>query len=169
VTVEEGPVTPDSQSLIVHLNGVLSQIRDTFTAEGVLLPTRQYITVGAEGSTAWDCEQLTVSLAQLYTGPPGEQAQAPSRCSDPASAVVIVELIRCVPVPQVNTRSKVGPDVAKMTDATEVLLVDAWLLRRAGQEFADAQNFFGSMADVAFSTPQGGYQAAVMTLVAAVV
>ena len=56
------------------LDGVLDTLVSVFSSYSVPLPSRQYWTVGEQ---AIDCEQLTVTLIQIYLGAPGDQASSP--------------------------------------------------------------------------------------------
>ena len=91
------------------------------TEQGVALPARRYITAGAAGGEAWDCEQLTVGLVQLGPLPAAGQAAEASRSSlvpagaVPLSAAVLrVEIVRCAPVMDDDTDP---PDPADETRA----------------------------------------------------
>ena len=68
------PISPEAY----HLNTFMQRIVDTaveiFTEYGVDLPSKRYWTAG---TAVIDCEQLVVSLVQLYLGAPGDQADAP--------------------------------------------------------------------------------------------
>lgn len=160
------PSTPESQTLIINLEELIQVINAEFEQEQVALPTRQYIGVGGAGDTAWDCEQLTVTVEQIYSGLPGQQSQEPVRCDMPHSGVIIVSLVRCIPGPTQAGRAAPQPPTAEALDAYgRQALVDAWILMRAGQTFADTQSFVGGLTDVTVSPPQGQYQALVMTLI----
>lgn len=165
-----GPVLPDSQTLVVHANGILEAVQMVYEQENVDLPARQFITVGGPGDTAWDCEQLSVSIEQIYNGLPGQQGQAPTTCNEPKTALAIVQLVRCIPIPATAGRGNMVPVApSDIIESGERFMVDAWLMMIAGQLFGDSQSFLGSMSDVTIGPPQGGYQAVSMTLIAAVV
>lgn len=159
---------------------ILNTVVATFADHGVDLPTRRYLAVGGQGDTVHDCEQLTVSFEQGYSGTPGNQAQEPVKCASPRSAVFIVEVVRALPLP--NTASAnpattiptrygeevmgvavLPPDV--QSDIARKQMVDAMLLMDAGLR-AGETTMTGSLADVSAGSPQGGYQAMSMVITA---
>lgn len=141
-------------TLVVHMNDILNSVVQTFGQANVELPARRYI---AAGQTAHDCEQVTVSLSQLYIGPPGDQAQEPQRCEAPRSAVVLVEIVRCIP--SMNTRTG-EVDVTALQAVAETQARDAWMLLEA----ATNMDVYGILGDVTPTDPQGKYQAITLTL-----
>jgi hypothetical protein len=88
-------ISEDVTNIVDFMDNVLQRIVDTFESNNVPLPARQYWTVG---QTAIDCEQLVVTLIQIYLGPPGDQASSPQRCNMPRTAVMTVTLAREIPV-----------------------------------------------------------------------
>lgn len=166
--IEIGPTAPDAQTYVIHARGVLEAIQTVYEQENVDLPARQFINVGGAQDTAWDCEQLVVSVEQVYNGLPGQQAQQPTRCDEPTTVVVTIQLVRCAPTPRSSGRSAPQPVTPEQHEEfAEKMLIDARLLMTAGQLFGDLQNYLGSMADVTITGPQGGYQALMMSLIAA--
>lgn len=141
-------------------------IVETFQQAGVTLPDRRIILVGGSGSAVHDCEQLSISLEQTYSGAPGDQAQEPVKCDAPLTCVFGIELVRCVPQPSEGRSTKpqsVTPaDYAK---AAAIQMKDAELLMEAGLAAAEGTYLRGGMADVTAGTPSGGLQAMVMSLV----
>ena len=85
------PISPEAY----HLNTFMQRIVDTaveiFTEYGVDLPSKRYWTAG---TAVIDCEQLVVSLVQLYLGAPGDQADAPQRLMVPRTAVCTLTIAR---------------------------------------------------------------------------
>lgn len=153
--------TPEfAGSLAALANGVLDSVVSVFEQAGVTLPERRYI---ATGETAHDCEQVTVSLQQLYLGPPGDQSETPQRCEAPRTAVLLVEIVRCIPQPGRNG----APDVAALQATAEQQMIDAYMLLEAGATAADKWGL-GAMADVTPGQPQGQMQAISMNLIVAV-
>lgn len=137
---------------------VLDSIVIKFEQEEIELPERRYLSVG---EVAHDCEQLTISFIQMYLGPPGQQAEAPSQCHDPRTAVIQVELTRTMPP---NESRSSGPSPNAMNERTHDRTTDAWLLMDASLE-AFQNEFTGVLTDVSVTNPQGGYQSVVLNLV----
>lgn len=171
MTVSQGPVSPEIDSVIVHAEGLLETVNQRFLEAGIDLPGRQYINIGALQDAAWDCEQVVVSVEQLYNGLPGEQGQTPTRCELPWTAVSTVSIVRCLPTstPAGRSGAPVPPTSDRMTEDAKLRMRDMWLLRMAGASFAEEQNYAGGLADITTAPPQGGYRAVILTLVAALV
>jgi len=156
---------------------ILNTVVETYADHGVDLPERRYLAVGGQGDTVHDCEQLTVSFEQGYSGVPGNQAQEPVKCATPRTAVFIVEVVRALPQPntaaanpQTSVPSRYGRAMGGVqalsadtqSDIARKQMIDAMLLMDAGLR-AGETTMTGSLADVTAGSPQGGYQA--MTLV----
>lgn len=155
---------------------ILNTVVATYADQGVALPERRYLAVGGQGETVHDCEQLTVSFEQGYSGLPGNQAQEPSKYVGPRTAVFIVEVVRQLPLPntlsanpETTVQSRWAQDMKVQVLPAEVQseiarrqMVDAMLLMDAGLR-AGETTMTGALADVSAGSPQGGYQA--MTLV----
>ena len=107
---------------------ILVAVQGYFAANGVDLPTRQYITAGDPNLVAWDCEQLVVCLADLGWGRAADATQLSPSFGKTASvnamrhATYSVLLTRCVPgitdggdVPENDQLTQSG--LAVMTDA----------------------------------------------------
>lgn len=148
------------ESLGVLLENVLDGVASTFDLANVVLPEKQYI---ATGEVAHDCEQVTVSLIQMYLGAPGSQSEEPQRCNVPRSAVLQIQIARCLP--PAAPRST-GPSVAAMTEMTKIQARDSWLLMDAALSAVD--DYAGVLADVSVTNPAGGFQAVVLNLTVAV-
>ena len=143
-----------TDSLLVHLNTVLDSVVQTFNQANHPLPETRFI---AAGQTAHDCEQVSVSLSQLYIGLPGDQAVQPQRCDGPRSALVVVEIVRCIPTANQRT-GKMDPAAALAVAETQAR--DAWLLL----ESATSMDIYGVLADVTPTDPQGAFQAITLSL-----
>lgn len=156
---------------------IMNAVVATFAEHEIDLPERRYLAVGGQGMTVHDCEQVTVSFEQGYTGLAGNQAQEPVRCDAPRSGVYIVEIVRALPQPNTsdaNPATTVPSRFGQVTTGVEILpadvqseiarvqMRDAILLMDASLRAADTT--LGSLADVAAGQPQGGYQAMVLTL-----
>lgn len=167
----------DAQEYVQIADHILNTVVATYADHGVDLPARRYLAVGGQGSTVHDCEQLTVSFEQGYSGLPGTQAQEPAKCNTPRTGVYIVEVVRALPSPNTtdaNPATMVPSRYGQVATGVQVLpaevqsaharkqMVDAMLLLDAGLR-AGETTITGSVADVSAGQPQGGYQA--MTLV----
>ena len=159
------PISPEAY----HLNTFMQRIVDTaveiFTEYGVDLPSKRYWTAG---TAVIDCEQLVVSLVQLYLGAPGDQADAPQRLMVPRTAVCTLTIARNVPTVGQNGRS---PDAAKIQEYAGNIAVDAWILVDTVSRFDqwEAGQFgVGVIATVDIAEPEGGLQAVNMQLTMAV-
>lgn len=155
-------------------HALLDLVVSAGTEQGIALPARRYITSGAAGGEAWDCEQLTVGLVQLGPLPAAGQAAEASRSSlvpagavPLAAAVLRVEIVRCAPVMDDDAEP---PDPADETAAGEQALRDAALLHLVRARAATlAALTGGSPGDVRLgpvipSGPSGGYAAMAMTV-----
>lgn len=167
----------DPQEFVQIADHILNTVVATYTDHGVPLPERRYLAVGGPGATVHDCEQLTVSFEQGYSGLPGSQAQEPAKCAGPRTGVFIVEVVRSVPQsntaaanPATMVPSRYGQEVTGyqmlpadvQSEHARKQMVDAMLLLDAGLR-AGETSLVGSLADVSAGQPQGGFQA--MTLV----
>lgn len=156
---------------------ILNTVVATYADHGVDLPARRYLAVGGQGDTVHDCEQLTVSFEQGYSGLPGNQAQEPVKCAGPRTGVYIVEVVRALPSPNTASAnpatlvpSRYGQEVTGVqllpvevqSQMARKQMVDAMLLMDAGLRAGETLNL-GALADVSAGSPQGLYQA--MTLV----
>jgi len=139
---------------------VLESVAQSLRDLELTVPDRQYITVGTPVA---DCEQLTVSLVQLYNGLPGAQQSSPTRCDGPLTAVLSVQLLRSTPT--VDSKGR-PPTAATLQVAGETLVTDAWALLLSACRCDEYG--LGYIADVAPVEPQGGYAGATMNLVVAV-
>lgn len=145
------------------LESVLNTIVSVFEQANVSLPERRYIYAGERGETAHDCEQLTVSFSQVYSGVPGAQEPVVSRCDMPRSVTIYVELVRCIPDKLVGRgQTRRAPSVEDMTMHAKVQGIDAWLLMDAG--LIAGEEFLGAVTVAAPGPPSGGYQAVVLEL-----
>lgn len=163
----------DPNEFVEIADHILNTVVATYADHGVDLPTRRYLAVGGQGDTVHDCEQLTVSFEQGYSGLPGNQAQEPVKCASPRTAVFIVEVVRALPLPnttEANPATLVPSRYPQVTTGVEILpddvqsaiarkqMVDAMLLMDAGLR-AGETTMSGTLADVSAGSPQGGYQA----------
>jgi hypothetical protein len=159
---------------------ILNTVVATYADHGVALPERRYLAVGGQGETVHDCEQVTVSFEQGYSGLPGNQAQEPVKCAGPRSGVYIVEVVRALPSPNTdaaNPATTVPSRYGQEVTGVQILpadvqsaharkqMVDAMLLLDAGLRAGETLQI-GALADVSAGSPQGLYQAMTLVLTA---
>lgn len=160
-----------SMSIYDAMDFILESVNVEFAANGISLPSRQYLAFGTEGETVHDCEQVTVSFAQMYNGTPGMQEQTPTRCDSPRTGVFIVEVVRCIPLFASRTSggkgtSKYGaPSAQELTEKTKMQTQDAYVLMDAGLKAAESLSHFNGISDVSPGPISGGYQATVLTII----
>lgn len=160
------PVDPDRavevRSLVTMMDEVLTRVKAAYKASGVELPDRAYWTLG---TPAVDCEQVVVSFAQAYIGPPGDEAGAPQRCHSPRTAALTVTVSRCVPT--IGTRGRI-PKASEIQAGSEQLAIDLWLLLDIAASLDTWDSYggpgLGVIATVDVSEPQGQYQSAVLNI-----
>lgn len=145
---------------------LLEVVVEEFTEYAVELPQRRYLT---HGQTAADCDQLTVSLIQLYRGEPGVPENEPSNCHSRISAVIEVELLRKVPSiggSRANMVKQEALDASGRVHVTDATLLLTSLCRLVPPRYFFAQTgFFG---DVTTGETQGDYSGPKLTITVAV-
>jgi len=151
-------ISEDSKNILNMAPQLLEAVVGIFAQANVPLPQRQY---WMTGRPAEDCEQVVVSLLQVYLGTPGDQATTPRQCSDPRSAVYNISITREVPVSQQNGNP---PTPASLQAASEWAAVDAWLLIDNLKSFDSAFSGKGIIATVLVDDPQGGVQSTNLNL-----
>lgn len=166
VNISNLDLDPTALNLVDFMQGVLDRVVSIFESYGMPLPMRRYWTLG---QPAVDCEQVVVSFAQMYLGPPGDEASLPQRCNMPRTAVINVLISRAIPT--VGPSGK-APDGALIEKASEVSAVDAWILMNSLYllDQWEEQGLFGLgvIATVDVDEPQGGFQTVNMQLTMAV-
>lgn len=159
-------VSDDAGNLAVFLQDVLNRVISVYESYGMPLPPRRYWTMS---TPVVDCEQLVVSLIQMYIGTPGDEANEPRRCNDPRSATLNVSVSRAVPVTQDNGRP---PSADSIQEASEVCAHDAWVLLESVNDLdvwgGSTGYGLGVIATVDADQPEGGFQTTRMTLTMAV-
>jgi hypothetical protein len=166
-TVNLTNVSDDATNLSKFLQEVLDRVIATYHLYDMPLPGRRYWTMAAP---VVDCEQLVISLIQMYIGAPGDEATQPRRCNDPRSATLTIEIARAVPIAQQNGQP---PSADAIQEASQVQAYDAWILLESVNNF-DAWSMemgglgLGVIATVDTTSPQGGYQTVRMTITMAV-
>lgn len=164
--INKATVNSDAKNLAVFMQLVLDQVVSSFASYNMPLPIRRYWTLGAP---AVDCEQVVVSLIQMYVGAPGDEATTPRRCSDPRSATINVAVSRKVPTVGQNGRS---PSAESIESFAEISAYDAWIMLDSAAQldvWEPAGGFgVGVIATVEVNEPQGGYQTVTLTATVAV-
>lgn len=158
-------VSEDALNAKNLLDNVLATIVTIFNSYNVPLPSRRYWNVG---QVAIDCEQLSVSLIQIYLGPPGDQASMPQRCNTPRTAVMMITIAREIPVVGMNGRP---PAPEKISEGAEISAVDSWVLMEslnALDQWEPGTFGVGTIATVDIPPPEGGFQLVTMQLTMAI-
>ena len=166
INISNLDLDPTALNLKDLLEGVLDRVVSIYESYGMPLPTRRYYTFG---QPAVDCEQVVVSFAQMYLGPPGDEASLPQRCNMPRTVVMNIFVSRAIPVVGANGKA---PDGDKIEKAAEVSAVDAWILMNSlyllDQWEEDGPFGLGVIATVDVDEPQGGFQTVNMQITMAV-
>jgi hypothetical protein len=165
LNVNPATVSNDAKNLATLMQNVLNAVIDTYTSYTMPLPGRRYWTLG---TPSVDCEQVVVSMLQMYIGSPGDEATVPRRCNDPRSVTLIVQVSREVPTVGTNGRAPSGDAIQ---DGSEISAYDAWILLDSARllDQWDPANFgLGVIATVETSSPEGGFQTVSMTITMAV-
>ena len=166
LTVNPATVDNSAKNLANLMQSVLDQVITVYGSYSMPLPSRRYWTLG---SPAVDCEQVTVSMLQMYLGSPGDEATTPRRCNDPRSVTLLVQVAREVPTVGVNGRAPAADDIQ---DAAMISAYDAWILLDSAAELdrweTNGGFGLGIIATVETSAPEGGFQVVTMTITLAV-
>lgn len=159
-------VDDEAAHLSNHLQAILDKVVDTYDSYNMPTPARQYWTLG---QAVVDCEQIAVTLLQMYIGSPGDEATEPRRCSDPRSATVAISVSRAIPI--VGPGGK-APSADKIQSGSEVLAYDAWILMESVRQFDtwDTGSGYGLGVIATVETPpaEGGFQSVILTMTSAV-
>lgn len=180
---------PDLNDIVDMADHLLETINRVYAEQDtVVLPDRQYYIIGGQGQTVHECEQLTVSWDQAYSGLPGNEASIPAKCDSIHTASFVVEVVRAINTAR-NMNEAVSPTAPGSTTnipgryagavgtvgmpseedymrEARQQMRDAVLLLRAGLEAGDATLGESSIVDVSAGAPQGGYQATIMNFTA---
>jgi hypothetical protein len=165
--VNTANVSNDAKHLANLLQEVLNRVITVYDSYDMPLPSRRYYTFGVP---VVDCEQVVVSLIQMYVGAPGDEATEPRRCNDPRSAVLNISVSRAVPIAQPNGSAPLADDIQ---DANQVLAYDAWILMESIQaldSWASVAGYpgLGVIATVDADPAEGGFATTRMTITMAV-
>ena len=159
--VDISEISSDVTNVVDFMDDVLQRVIDTFESLNVPLPSRQYWTVG---QAAFDCEQLVITLIQIYLGAPGDQASAPQRCNVPRTAVMSVTVVREIPTVGQNGRP---PSAEKISQAARISAIDAYALMQSINlldVWEPGGYGLGVIATADIGEPQGGFQAVSMQI-----
>ena len=163
--VDISTIDDEALNVVAMLDGVLERVISTFNSYNIPLPGRQYWTVGQQ---AIDCEQLTVTLIQIYLGAPGDQASSPQRCNMPRTAVMTVSISREIPTVGQNGRP---PSADKVEDAAKISAIDGYVLMQSLNllDMWEPGGYgVGVIATVDYPFPEGGFQTVNMQLTMAI-
>ena len=164
--INTATVDDAAKNLAALMQGVLDSVINTYQSYNMPIPGRRYWTLG---NPSVDCEQVVVSMLQMYIGSPGDEATEPRRCNDPRSATLIVSVSREVPTVSINGKAPLADDIQAFS---EISAYDAWILldsSRALDQWATGGSFgLGVIATVETNAPEGGFQTVTMTITVAV-
>lgn len=172
--------TPSGQGLNAKQLGVslLDYIGQHFSAatDTAPLPTRQVIAAGDIRLTAWDCEQLVLTLTGVDIDVPQDNPITPGmlKATSMRHVALNVQLIRCAAMPTGSGNSLKLPTPERITEVGTQSLRDAGLLSQAMFEWVtrlmpDASGPMGMLAAGPMGVlaagvgsilpvgPQGGY------------
>lgn len=181
---------PDLNDIIDMAEHLIETINRVYQEAGVEIPDLQYYCIGGQGQTVHDCEQLTVSWDQAYSGLPEAEASIPARCDQVHTARFVIEVVReystirpyvdpntgQVVAPTANRPAayrnrtaqsqidKVDPEIMKREARTQ--MQDAVLLLRAGLIAGEGTTTNNAVVDVAAGPPSGNFQAVIMNFTA---
>lgn len=134
---------------------LLAAVVDYFADESVDLPERRYVTIG---TPALDCEQVTVSVPQLFSGLPGASYVGPVQHGTTSSIEFAVSVVRCALTQDDNGNP---PTVEDLQAEAQAFLADADTLR-AAMFIANKNGVFGSCNDLVIAEcvalgPEGAF------------
>ena len=158
-------VSDNAKALSELMSTVLDKVETVYDSYNMPLPTRRYWTFG---QPAVDCEQVVVSLVQMYLGPPGGEIAEPRRCNDPRTAILEVAVSREVPTAQPNGAP---PTADAITNGNLASAYDAWILMDSAAQldtWETAGFGLGVIATIQSTEPEGGFQTIVLTLTLAI-
>lgn len=159
-------VDDGAKNLATFLQDVLDRVVNTYDSYSMPLPSKRYWNLAPP---AIDCEQLVVSLIQMYIGAPGDEATEPRRCHDPRSATLNITVSRAVPIVGQNGQP---PSAENIEKGATVSAYDAWILMESVQQFdswaGNGAFGLGVIATVDIEGPEGGFQNTRMTITMAV-
>lgn len=150
---------------------VIDTVVETFGEAEVALPALQIMTMGGQGTVVHLCEQLTVSVEEMYSGTPVNQGMIPVKCNAPRTLNIAVELVRKSPTGTVQGRSTPLPvtqDADQQTTVAKTRMIDMDLLMTSGLYACETQWYGEGIVHVSAAPPDGGYQALVLSITTAI-
>lgn len=153
---------------------LLDLVVDVASAEDVELPERRYVTAGVSGAEVWDCEQVVVGLSNLIPGNAARPATllGESTLTAPGalmlfSAVLRVEIVRCIPVISDNGQAPKTPaehsaGLASMRDAALLHAVRVKATRDAALTGGEPGDVLPG--NITPAGPEGGFAGVAMTM-----
>lgn len=163
--VDFSEIGEDALAVKELLDGVVERVKSIYQSYNVPLPKRQYWTFG---TVPIDCEQMVVSLQQMYLGPPGDQASRPQRCNVPRTAVMNIMIARNFPVVGMNGKP---PSAEALEKAGYMSAVDAWILMQSINlldQWDDTGYGVGVIATLETREPEGGFMVVNLSVTMAV-
>jgi hypothetical protein len=155
-------VSNDAKNLANLMQDVLNRVINVYQSYDMPLPARRYWNIA---TPVVDCEQLVVSMIQMYVGTPGDEATEPRRCTDPRSVTLNISVSREVPIVQQNGQPPLADDIQT---AAVVAAYDAWILMESINQFdswaTNGPFGMGVIATVDSAPPEGGFQTTRMTI-----
>lgn len=137
---------------------LLEVTRDFYVDNGYPFPPRHYVSCGLP---AWDCEQATVYVERTFSGQVDQEDVAPISCLVVRSAVLVLEIARCVPMIDSEGDQPRIPTVQEETDAAELVLADPMLIVNAAVDGYRNGQLAGcrglSVIDWEALGPEGGF------------
>lgn len=133
------------------MNSVMAVLVAAYEELEVDPPDRRYLWVGLP---AVDCEQLVLCYRRIYTGVPGSESSDMAYCTPQRVLEMRVEVHRCVPVPGEGGEP---PSTEEMGAASTQLLKDAWVVRRATEQFPAAVGQLHNVVAQEAIDAQGGF------------
>lgn len=161
-------IDEDALFILPFMDRILATVVNAYEANNVPLPARRY---WMTGEPAIDCEQVVVSLAQIYLGRPGDEASDPRHCGEPRSAVVSIQVARETAKPKATSVKSTPPTAEEIQKAARWQAVDSWVLMESMDQFDlsfDGTPGLGVIATVQADPIQGGYASVTMSLTLAV-
>lgn len=147
----------DAYDLKRHLERTLEVVVSVFESYNMPLPKRRYYMLS---TPVIDCEQVVVSLINVYLGLPGDEGNQPIRCNSgtPRTAVVQITIAR----EQTVLKSGRAPGPTELMQDADVGAVDAWILFSNMEQFDVLGS--GVIATVMPEKIAGGYQVVTLQL-----
>lgn len=186
----ETPITVDANEFVDFADFILLMVQNSFAAQSIALPTRQYMSVGGRGEVPHDTEQVTVTFEQASAGFPGITLTTGVRESDERTMLFVTEVVRQIPIPgdsdaaptntSVSRFDRIKAEMAAGQKPEQIspldLLDDDTLTAFAKDQMRDAACLYSAAmavasvynqpvsVDVTAGPPSGAFQATVMVI-----